>query len=318
MPSRTLENTVAWGLILTWANAAAGQSVDLRPKFTTGRVTYYRLVHHEEMKMGDKGQEKSTTEFGFRCTVKDVHPDGSAELELTLLYVADSGGTPQSPRKFDSRRSKGSPSSSVVQSLNLFVDKALVLSVAADGTIDRLTSFEQIDMAGLTLPFAGSFIRDMLRAQYEGLFATRKVPVPTEVGAKWENESTTVALPFVGGGFKQLTSYTLKSVDLSTQRAKIAMNSVLRWEAPEEAGPLTVSMEGKSTGRMTWDIAAGELVKAAESGQMTMTMTTGSGRPSDRKDALVNMTAQNTTMLERVKLEDLRLPADNAKRRRKP
>ena len=327
MPSRTLESTVAWGLILAWANGAAAQSVDLRPKFTTGRVTYYRKITNDETKTTDEGRQKSTTEFGFRCTVKDVHPDGSAELELTLLYVAAVGGTPQNPSKFDSRRSKGSPPSSrpQLQFLNMLVDKPLVLSVAADGTIGRLTGYKQIDTGALPPILAGMFSEDLLRAEYETLFGTRKAPVPTEVGAKWENESTTVTIPLLGGGFKQVTAYTLKSIDPSTRRAKIGMNAVLRWEASAGAGPMRVSIEdGKGSGRMTWDLAAGELVKAAESLQMTMTMTLtmtmGSRARNDPKDPppLFSVEVSSTATLERVKLEDLHLPADKAKRGRKP
>ena len=117
------------------------------------------------------------------------------------------------------------------------------------------------------------------------------------------------------------THQSLEAINLLTAaadlRAKIAMNSVLRWEASEGAGPRMVShLDGKSTGRMTWDLAAGELVKAAGSQQMTMTM--GFRGRKDPKDPPPKFSIEisATGMLERVELEDLRLPADKAKRGR--
>ena len=321
MSARTLESTVAWGLILAWATSAAAQSVDLRPKFTTGRVTYYREISNGKSKEGRRRSQKSTIKKGFRCAVQDVHPDGSAELEITLLYVAASGGTPQSPLKFDSRRSKGSPPSSnhEVQFLNMLVDKPLVLSVAADGTIDRLTGFEQIDRIALGAFWALVSPEERLRAQYDNLFATRKAPVPTEVDAKWEDESTPVGIPLFGGAFNAIIQYTLKSVDLSTQRAKIVMDDVLRWEESESAGPVTVSLEdSKASGRITWDLAAGELVKATYNSQATVTVIGYAfGGLNQQKDSPVKFTWVVRTTLKRVKLTALRLPTEKAKRGRK-
>ncbi len=315
MRQGVLKSGVASALVLGWMAGAVAQSVDLRPKFTKGRATCYHTSMETVQVMTSGGQptEMTTTADTAIClTVKRVRPDGGADVEYSTLYLAMDGGRPQMPVKFDTRNPKDPTSNPLFSGLTSLTDNTVMLSISAAGTIEKVSGVEKI-VKSLPPGLSDVFSKRMLLRMHESFSPGRQTQRPVKVGATWKDRSTTPMPPL--GMLVNSLEFALQGINAKTERAEISMESVLNSEAVEGSPPTGYSIrDGKSSGRMTWDLKAGELVRSETQIQMTLLMGSADVLPGQ------GMTITHTvrTTIERVARKNLVLPRVRKRSRKLP
>lgn len=311
----TLKGIVAGAFVIVWTVGAVAEPVDLRPKFTSGRVTCYHTSMNitQVMKTGGQPMEMATTTDSAIClTVKRVHADGGADVEYSTLYLAMDGGRPQMSVKFDTRNPKDPTANPMFSGLMSLIDNPVMLSISAVGTIKKVTGIEKIARSlppGLSNVFSE---RTFLR-MHESFSPGRKAPHAVEVGATWKDRSTTPAAPL--GMMVNAMEFALKGINAKAKTAEITMKSVLSSEADKSSPPSGYSItDGKSSGRMTWDLTDGELVRSENDMQMTLLM----GSADAPEGQGMTITHKVRTTIERVALKNLVLPRASKPVRKPP
>lgn len=309
-----LRGGLASALVLGWMAGALAESVDLRPKFTKGRVTCYHtsMTTLQVMTTGGQPMEMTTTADTAMClTVKRVRPDGGAEVEYSTLYLAMDGGREQMPVKFDTRNPKDPASNPSFSGLTALIDNPVMLSISAIGTIEKVTGVEKI-VEALPPGLSNVFSKRTLLRMHESFSPGRNTRRLVKVGATWKDRSKTPMPPL--GMLVNSMEFALQGINTKAKTAEVTMKSVLTSEAEEGAPPSGYSItDGKSSGRMTWDLKTGELVRSQSHKQMTLLM----GSADVPVGQGMSISHDVRTTIERVARKNLVLPRA-AKRSRKP
>lgn len=305
MRHRILRGGVAGALVLGWTAGALAESVDLRPKFTKGRVTCYHTSMNtvQVMKTGSQPMEMTTTTDTAMClTVKRVHPDGGADVEYSTLYLAMDGGRPQMPIKFDTRNPKDPAANPTFSGLMSLIDNPVMLNISPTGTIKKVTGIERV-IESLPPGLSNVFSEGTLLRMHESFSPGRKAQHAVETGATWKDRSMSPMPPL--GQLANSMEFALKGINAKAKTAEITMKSVLSLEAGKDSAPSGYSItDGKSSGRMTWDLTAGELVRSQSQMQMTLLM----GSADAPAGQGMTITHNVRTTIERVALKNLALP----------
>ncbi len=314
-----LNSGVAGALVLGWAAGVLGESVDLRPKFTNGRVTCYHtsIKTVQVMKTGSKPREMATsTDTAICLTVKRVRPDGGAEVEYATLYLAMDGGLPQKPVRFDTRNPKDPASNPTFSGLTSLIDNPVLLSISPTGTIEKVTGVEKVVSSlppRLSNKLSNVFSERTLLRMHESFSPGRKTQGPVRVGATWKDRATSPLAQL--GTLVNSMEFALEGINAKAKTAEITMKSVVSSEADKDSAPSGYSItDGKSSARMTWDLSAGELVRSESQLQMTL-LTGGADVPAGLG---MTITHNVRTTIERVALKNLTLPRASKPVRKPP
>ncbi len=293
--------------------AARAESVDLRPKFAADRVTHYRNTakSKESVNMAGQAMEGGTDiDMGIRMKVLKVLPDGGAEVELTYMYVAFDGSTMGMAMKHDSRKPKEENEPSMISGIGGIVGVPLVLTVSPGGQVSSIVGLDKLYAAAAGAMFVQQLISEETLKDLP-MFATRNAPNPVEVGGKWEDQSE-IEVPQLGGSIVSKVNYALKGVSADENTADIAVESTL--SLTHQGGAVPPGMikmdQGKSTGRMTWDLATGELLKSHGETDTVISFSTAGGGGEGEGGGKMTQKLIETT--ERVSLKDLNLPSQGA------
>ncbi len=303
--SRITEFGLTGALVTLCASVATADSADLRPKFQKDRITYYRTVTKITQRMETPRrfmEQDINREFGIRLTVKQVHPDGGADLEYAMLYVAMDTGLPQSTLNIDTRKPADSASDPEFNDLSAVMNRPILLHISGDGKVKGFTGAEVV-LEALPRGMAHLITEDTLRKDQHLRMPGRKAAHPTKLDGKWEDQSET---PFPGGKLIHSIGYTLKGIDSKAHTAEIVAESVLRFEPAKDVRVAVSVEDAKSSGRLTWDLAKGELVRSESEVHIALKM----GRSSGQSDGGMSTQHTTKTTTERVALKDLNLPAD--------
>jgi hypothetical protein len=287
---------------------ARADGADLRPKFEKGRVTLYRQVMALDQVMTMPGGQEMKipmkTESGISLRVAEVAEDGSAKVELSMLFLKLDSEMPHMQLQLDTRDPESLAKTPMGRVLPGLLNKPVTLSVSASGELTDVEGFDRItaDLGPARQFVEGIFSEEAVKQM--PLYQTAKAKHPTDAGDTWEDEFE-IALPMNMGTLQVRTQYTLGTIDAKAKLAAIpaVMTTTLKaptTQAQQPAGMGLTNVDGKSTGVVRWDLDAGELIGSTMEGQMVMEMAMGGPQKITQKTEVV---------LERVDRKALELPA---------
>jgi len=283
-------------LSAAWSGAAGAESADLRPGFKEGRTTYYRLATKVTQKFGNLeplNEIPLLMDAEVRLKVLRVHP-GGADVEYTILYLRTDGGFSNLAMTFDSGNpDRGGANPALVGLINV-INKPIVLQVSMDGAIQEAKALSTI-AESIPSEISGLLSEDIIRRHQQSLFPGRRAPNPVKVGSTWQSQARS-AMPPAGEAVRSM-EFTLKRIDSTAQAAHIDMRMTMKLK-PADGGTADEYrlQEGKGSGRLTWDLATGELLRSEIEEHMSLQM----GEPDAHPSAQLNMIHTSTTTTERV------------------
>ncbi len=294
--------------------AARGQSareVDLRPKFTVGQQTRFKmeLTNSSEpvAAPGSKpkqpwskppaGKSPSTTqptksaaspdrsssktEFTISLKVASLSPEHEATVNLVFDAVKISTTTSEGTIEFDSSKPAGKDDDLVAGLLRPLVGSTLTLKVDQAGNITSITGGESFSALG---QFAGG--GGQAGDLFGPIFSGRKGTGLARVGESWENADKIDNAML--GRFKMTTRHTLRSA--AGTEARIDMTGKIEpdSEAPGEgAGKIK---DSSFNGSYAWDTERGMLKRMDSTMRVRMETPSEGGRSETNNESVVKVT----------------------------
>jgi hypothetical protein len=191
---------------------------------------------------------------------------------------------------------------------NLMVNQPVVIHASAEGRVIDVTGFERLAQVGPLKPqleavFSANSLKQM------PLFPTAEAPSPATVGSSWKAlVEVDVSLGPQTATMLRHEFYRLDRVDEVKKLAEIACQAQVSMKESEATKAMNLTIpSGAVTGRLLWDLTAGELVRAETATRMVIQMNAGGGLVRTNQDVSMKLTRTTPDALDLDK--DARKPA---------
>ncbi|MCC7204810.1 MAG: hypothetical protein IT441_06995 [Phycisphaeraceae bacterium] len=243
------------------------QPINLRPKFVAGQTARYEFWTRRDVQQtfefdgrSNSASHQMLIEGQSTWRVDSVRPDGSAECTMTMDWIKVTLSGQGDKKVVDSRQSQGDPAE-LHTVLRAMTENPVKLSVAADGTVGKVTGVDKIRRA--VGPELAESIdeRDFIENAYD-LALIPAAPADASVGKSWSfaYDSTheagvfTLDQRYELAGVEPIASIPVATV---TSAAKIRFEPKKPPHLPAGAKIDVKLQEGSAQGQTMWDLSLG-------------------------------------------------------------